>query len=543
MSRRIASDTAAITQMFSGDHGRNAALALTRILALSNALTAQVEQNSQVLEDVRTHSSCIKVAFAGLANTVAIFRNLCTLTRIETSRLGDTGGDFGDLAAETKSLSESMKAGGEGVLEAASRLDESIQAARQRGSELRARELNELPALVAAVNDCLRAFEERCQHGLATSSRQAAEYASITGEIDDVVRVVQFHDITRQQIEHVVQALRQLSGEWASGAWGTRPLSPQACAILTLQSSQLAGASELFASSIERTSRDLEGIAGRVQNMAAASQALMGVSGNEQDSFFLTMEGHFTAILRMLRACTATQAEMASRVPDLEETRRGMLDSVAEIRSIEIRIQRIAINAVIRALHLRDAGSGLNVIAEMMGSLALDSNRNTEEAAAAIGLMERALQHFSGPADIPDAASSRPEGVIAEMQRTILDLHTLGESSFSQVSHIAESGGLLVGEVNALRGGFTAGPLFARVVGRARAELDRIAALAGAQTLAAVEPSSLNQLDSLAQRYTMQVERDVHDSVARGAAIDAATAGLAEVTLKGGDFGDNVELF
>jgi hypothetical protein len=174
------------------------------------------------------------------------------------------------------------------------RLDKEIQAAARRGSELNARELVELPTLVAAVNDCLRAFEERCRRALETSTRQEAEYESLTLAVDDVVRVVQFHDITRQQVEHVVQALRQLCPV-SPGI--TVSVSADAGTVLSLQSSQLGAAAGLFASSIDRTGANLASMAGRVENMAEASQALMGSSEQEQDSFFLKMEGHFTAIL------------------------------------------------------------------------------------------------------------------------------------------------------------------------------------------------------------------------------------------------------
>jgi hypothetical protein len=42
----------------------------------------------------------------------------------------------------------------------------------------------------------------------------------------------------------------------------------------------------------------------------------------------------------------------------------------------------------------------------------------------------------------------------------------------------------------------------------------------------------------------MQAERDVHESVARGTAIEAARpTGVPEAVLEDGDLGDNVELF
>src|ERR1017187_9660347 len=120
-ARRGASDMAALTELISGGQGRHAPRALTRMLEYSRTMDARIEQSAQALGQVHDLSCRIRLAFAGLHNTVSIFRTLCTLTQIETSRLGRNGADFGDLAAEVRPLSESIQSSGEGVLEASSR--------------------------------------------------------------------------------------------------------------------------------------------------------------------------------------------------------------------------------------------------------------------------------------------------------------------------------------------------------------------------------------------------------------------------------------
>ncbi len=474
-ARQIASDMAALTELISGEHGRNASTALTKMLEHSRAMDAGIEQSGETLARVHDHAGRIRLAFGGLRNTVAVFRTLCTLTRIETSRLGSSGADFGDLAAEVGPLSESIQASGEGVLEASSRLDQCVQSAIRSASDLRVRQLKELGGLIAGVVDSLGAFEERRRQAVETSAREAAQYEALCNAIDGVVRSVQFHDITRQQVEHVVQALGQLrsAGESAQSGQGSMPAGARA--ILALQSSQLGGAAELFAASMEGMERDLESIGLRVQEMAKASRTLMGISTEDENSFFLQMEGQFTAILKMLGSCAAAQGEVESTAASLEETISSMQDSVGEIRSIEIRIQRIATNATIRATHIGTAGNALNVIAEVMQRLDLDSNANTEDVAEILAEMRDAAQSVSGGA----GEDSVPNEVITEMQRAVLGLHTSSECSFSRVNQITALGARLAGEIGAVRNDFSAGLLFAQVADRARGELERLGAQAG----------------------------------------------------------------
>jgi hypothetical protein len=476
-----------------------------------------------------------------------VFRALCTLTRIETSRLGGGGAGFGDLAAEVRPLSESIQASGDGILEASERLDRGVQSAIRSGSDLRVRQLQELPATIAGVLDGLRSFDERRVRALETSAGQAVQYEALCGAVDDMVESLQFHDITRQQVEHVAQALRQLRREYETGSRSRKGPPANARAILALQSSQLSGAAGVFAASVERMQRDLESIAARVLEMAEASRALMGISAGDQDSFFLRMEGRLSGILAMMGICSAAQGEMERTAAGLEETIAGMRDSVAEIREIEIRIQRIAINAMIRAAHIGAAGNALNAIAEVMRGLALDSHASTEDAAGTLAAMSDAAGSASG-GGVADGSRLGGRDAIGEMRHTVLELHSSSERSFSRVNHIAALGAQLAADIGAVRGGFSAGRLFAHVAGCARGELERIGAQSGQYSLegAALVPD--RQWESLAKRYTMQTERDAHQSAAGGAAGEAAPEAAAPIAApsaapEDGWLGDNVELF
>jgi hypothetical protein len=174
-ARQVAADTLALTDLISGEHGRNASLALARMLEHSKNLDAGVERSGLALRQVRELSNRVRSSFSGLGNTVSIFRTLCTLTRIETSRLGNTGVDFGDLAAEVIPMSEAVQSSGDHVVEASATLEHGVQLATEHGSNLRARQLSELPALIATVLEGLESFEERRQRAVELSGAQAAQ--------------------------------------------------------------------------------------------------------------------------------------------------------------------------------------------------------------------------------------------------------------------------------------------------------------------------------------------------------------------------------
>lgn len=547
-ARQISSDMAAIAELISGEHGRNASQALTRTLERCKEIDARIGQTGQALASVRDLSGQLRRLFSGLPNMVSIFRTLCTLTRIETSRLGGEGADLGHLTAEVTPLSESIQLSGERVLEASGRLEQEVQSAIRKGAELRTAQLKELPATIASVIDNLQSLEERRQLALELSSREAAQYAAICEALDDLVASVQFHDITRQQVEHVIQTLGRLRLSWEGRRKGRESLSGDCCAVLTLQSTQLSEAARIFASSVERLQGDLENIAQRVENASEAVRTLMGISGDNRDSFFLNMEHQFSAILKMLGTCQTAQAEMDSTAAGLGQTIGSMQNSVADIRGTEIQIQRISTNATIRAIHIGSAGVALNKIAEVMQRLALESNTNTEEVARTLDGMGDAAARVSGSEEGEAGAQSVTKTVVEEMQQAVGELQASSQSSFRRVNEIAALGSQLAQDIGAIRAGFSAGRIFAETVERARSELETLGAQDGSASLQALGADATQHLEVLAKTYTMQRQRDVHESIVGGGSIPAvvpmpvATAAPKAAT-QDGDLGDNIELF
>lgn len=546
-ARQIASDMAAVTELIAGEQGRNASQALSKLLDHSRQIDRRIEASGSALASVRDLSNRLRKTFSGLTNLVAVFRSLCTLTQIETARLGGAGADLGHLAAEIRPLSESIQASGEGVVESSDRLERAVERAIRQGSGLRAAELKDMPALISGVLDSLRLFEERRQAALESSSRQAAEYAAVGQAIDDLVGAIQFHDITRQQVEHVLEALRQLGGHSNGSGAGVNPARLDTRVVLGLQSSQLVEAARLFAQSTEQMDRALESIAARLQNASEAVRELTGVSSHAGDSFFQKMEAQFSGILKVLGTCTAAQAEIESTVTGLAETIGGMRATVDGIRGTEIQIQRISTNATIRATHIGASGVALNKIAEVMQHLALESNANTEEASATLDAMSEVAGRVSWSAGSQAEKDATTNQVAGEMQHALAGLHASSISSEGRVDHISQLSARLAEDIGALRARISAGRMFAEVVGRVRGEFEAAAAHEAGESSqdAAI---AKEQLEHLAKTYTMQSQRDVHQSVV-GTAVGvggtpvAATAAAPKAGSGEPDFGDNVDLF
>jgi len=534
-TREIASEIGALNDLIAGQRGRQTSAALSAMLETFRAMDARIQQGSQALAAVRDLSRRVRQAFSGLHDTVRVFRTLCTLTRIETSRLGGDSQGFSNLADEVAPLSESIQSTGGRVVELAARLDRSVEAAVASVSGACERQLRALPALISSVADSLGSLADRQGRARETSVREAARNAETCAAIDDLVAAIQFHDITRQQIEHVAQAL----GGLRAGGQSRGGAAAQARAALSLQSSQLASAERAFMRAVGGIERDLESIRSRAREMADDSQALLGITEDDQHSFFQQMEAALSAILEGVGSGAAAEQELQSTAAGLLGTISQMRGSVAEIRGIEIQIQRMAINATIRAAHIGSAGAALDVISGVMQDLVAKSRRNTEDVA---GALEAMGDRARGVADAGGPGDSDPAG---GMRAALLELHSSSEASFSRVLRIAELSARLAERIGALRGGFSAGRTLAEVVDRARSELERIGAQATPEPVEEQAAGAAGGLDDFARRYTMQTEREVHERVAAGVAAGQPEPDADQTPESGSpdDLGDNVELF
>jgi methyl-accepting chemotaxis protein len=525
-ARRIAADMAALAQLISAEAGQPAAEVLGQVLERSRQSEARAQAGNLALAAADEAIRRIQRTFGGFGDTVAMFHVLGSLARIETARLGSSGADFGNLAAEVKSLTANIESSGQGIVDASAVLNERMQQAIARAAGLRAQELRELPELIGEVLDSLGSLAERHARAREASSCQSADYEQVSAVFGDLITSIQFHDVTRQQIEHVAEALANLNAGDA----------PNASSILMLQSSQLAHTERVFLAAVERIERALAEIAARVDAMAEASRTLLGVSTDEQDSFFLRMEGRFSAILRILEASDRTVEETRTTLGDLTETAEKIRVSAGQVRDVEIRIRRLALNATIRAAEIGEAGNALGVLAEVMHRLAVDSGTIADEVSEALdGVCRRDGQ----PGDGEDSAGpDGMDGLRSDLRQTILDLHSTSESSFSRLQAIVALGRRLRDGIQTVRAGFSAGALFAETFQRVQAALQQAGGQAG------LSQAAEHGLDQLARKYTMQAERDVHEAVALGASAGASPAAETAIAVaEEEDMGDNVELF
>jgi hypothetical protein len=499
------------------------------------------------LGGMRQEAGRLKQALTGFQGTVSAFRTLGLLTRIEIARIGSAGAGFGSLADDAKVLAgniQKRRISVEIVLDTASLLIPSIESAMEEISALEEGQAKDLPAAISGVSANLASFRDIQNRAGESSVRLGAQYDAISEAFSKLIVSIQFQDITRQRIEHVIEVLRRFLSE-PKGENGSISRD-QRCtaAVLAVQSSQLADAGEKFAASTASVAHNLNDIAAHVREMAGESRTLSGLSDDEQNPFFLQMERGCTAILSVLSHCANAEAATRAAGGVLAERIGQMRGPLDEIRAIEIQMRNMAINARIGAVHLGAMGYTLGALADSVQQQSVESTQRSESIAATLDSMSEAATRLSAQGEAALAGEPGSQDACVEaMRAAVAELHSSSECSSAQIAQIIAGGARLSEDLSATCRSFSVGDLFAEAVSRARTMIDETG---GASGLPPDGETPERGLADFAVHYTMQSERDVHENItATGAGVPSAAARRPpeHEAEEEGELGENVEFF
>jgi len=468
-------------------------------------------------------------------------------TRIESARLGSAGMGFTTLADDVESLAAKIVQHVEKIREHSRLLVSQVEAAhRQTSSRLQGhaqRVESMFQHLFADITELenLRTKSVHLVGELANGSRQVAE------NMGQVIASVQFHDITRQQVEHVEEILVQAVQEISAHPQHADPTGLAAWVrdVLRLQAPQLCQAQEMFQSAVEDLIGNLENIALRIQGLGNQINALAYDGQDSGNSILNSIRTDITNVVEAMLHTGNEATAVGGIMSQVATTVAEVSSFVADIEEVGSEIELIALNASVKAAHTGEQGRALGVLAVAIQHLSVDARSHTERVAEKLHDISNTASYLNDlavSANIGDMVRALNNdftsllahlgGLDAEMKHGVQSLSAQGQTLVCQISGLTSSIhfhdmvsaqlGDLEQEIVVLQQGF---------------------APFEAELTAASQPDKLKE--QLA-RYTMDSERLVHLTVlGHGEALPAADSD--EVELFGDDnvelFDDGVELF
>lgn len=556
-AKSMAREAAALTELTGGEEISQIVETLGHELDQINEVCGFANREADVrrLEQIVNLIGSLERRTSSFRKIVRTLQMLGVTTRIESARLGEKGRGFMNLAGQVDSL-------GQNIIEHWSRIESDtkvlhghVDSALTRTSDLvrEQRSVTEEALRNGRMNlDTLVRLTDQSD---AASQKLSTRTDEISRHVGSIVASLQFHDIARQQVEHVCEAVEDMTqmllvGVEGEGEEAKNKMQDLACWIAdvcSLQVSQLRHCRTAFDQAIATLIADLSSITDTVEALDRDLRSILSTGEDSSQNALDQIEANVHHLIQFMRIFSAKSEELAGIMRTVGDTVSQMATFVANIEEVGSEIELIALNASVQAAHTGEEGLALGVLAGAIQRLSMDARSLTDIVADELRDISGHAQELQKLADV-SVDSLRLEQQVGRLEELINSLRSLNQQTIEMFTGVRASGAGLQSDLQEQIAGITFHHPVLQELEDARLAFVNVADQALGQSSQDCDPAKRpERLKELLSRYTMEAERMVHlgEGHHQPAAVDDDGVELFGdddgVELFGDD--DNVELF
>lgn len=477
--------------------------------------------------------------------------------KIESARLGRMGNEFVNLALDVEKLSRQVNDKSSAILEHRQALLSTIIDNMETVQATESVHDADVSLTLNNTSSSLHELESANERFIQLGGKVAAISSEITNNIGEVVSSMQFHDINRQQVEHIIEALERLvtdiAGADIAGAdSGTqdegrrRALVVETGDVCELQEAQLHFASSELYAAVSSIVENLGEVGKKQTVMARETLAATGVMDASGTSFVDRISSGMASVTEVLTSCLGTDRDMAATMQKVAATISEITAFVHDIDEIGFEIVLLALNAQIKAAHTGGRGAALGVLAEAIRQLSDEAVQRTNTVAVTLTEIHTATEHLSVDANDDEAdLCAKLKTMEAELAEILTMLGAMNDELLAVLSQVQGKVASLTEEVETITSQIDVHQRTKAMADEVLAALSRI--VGQARELEPASTEFKENLRLMEERYTMESERHIHEAIARKRSGQAEASVEASVSTSNSEsdteFGDNVDLF
>lgn len=554
-------------ELISSDSISQAINGLNKILEDINLFINNSDFNSEnsglKFQEIITHLEDCVGYLNGFKRIVKKLRMLGISNRIESSRLKGNFEDFNVLANTVDELSGKIGAKSGDIRVSSENIISIISQNTSRIAKLRERKKDYSDEIIKDTKGTLSVLTNRHSKALVGAKDIIERSETISRDINEIVSSLQFHDITRQKFEHIVEALLDAvkkienagyqQDENGALAKETEKTIYIVNGITGLQSAQLYNTQEEFASALGRIMSALTGLSQSVNLMKGKALEIAGAENDTHNSFLIDIEKNLSAAANGMRESGKINEELSISMSSIAETLNNLTSFVDEIDEISSDIELIAVNSNIKSAHTGTEGAALGVLADSIKRLSEDAREQTNTVSNILLEIARLSEEIKKliKSGINDSETGSSDEITANLGSFLKSLRELSGKIGNNLNLIGEKVLSLSRELDADVKALRAGESVLQATERTLFILEKINKESESYAAGDKSGSYVETLKELESLYTMSSERDIHKyfedkrknkSLNINAKLaDKAQSAAREAVIS--EFGDNVELF
>ncbi|EPR44117.1 methyl-accepting chemotaxis sensory transducer [Desulfovibrio sp. X2] len=540
---RLAAECASLT---SGEDMERSVSALGRELGRLGDM-CRIDSGNDSLQQFERITKVVADLGSVLGDFGRIVRKLQMLgisTRIESARLGNTGRGFNTLADDVEKLGLTIVEHSAKITDKSNILSRHLASARERTATILASQSDCAESLVTTVRTNMDSLMRLAENSRQVAARLPERTAGIESAIAEIVRSLQFHDIVRQQVEHVEHAMRDALEEM--GRLTSRSSEEEAlgavsfCAdVSEVQLQQMVSARDAFVEAVDSVIANLGEVAGSVHDIVSD---IAGSAGDQGADDILRRTGtSIEEVMGGIREFAQQGHSMAETMREVADTVGEMADFVSDIEEVGEEIELIALNASIKAAHTGSEGAALGVLAMAIQALSVEARDKTSRVSDILTTISEVSDRLQSNAST-SIKTQEVDGILGKFREMTADIGSTNQKVGSCLDGLSEQGNSLaedlVRRANEVEFHHRVGDGLHAAEVRTQAMLERIRT-----ELPTMERGRQpERLRAMLDRYTMEAERDVYRKALGGGEAGASCLNEDEDACTG-EFGNNVELF
>jgi methyl-accepting chemotaxis protein len=456
----------------------------------------------------------LKELFQEFARVIKALRMLGISTRIESARLGEYGRGFTSLADDVDKLVARIE---ESSAEISNRSNEiiattlKVQSGTKKLFTSQHCLLDQVVSSLAGNIDDLASIVEQANR---VSDELIVHSEQIASSTSTAVTSLQFHDIVRQQIEHVEECARdavELIHQYMAAEHSEYSLQQVLTFVLQIakiQAHQLESGSEQFEKAVLDFKSQVEHIAAIVDLFMQAIHGFNAKGQKDQGSVLDVIRSSMDQVIDNVHHFVTGMQEQQRLIIPVADTVKDMDSAAREVQDLGDEIELISLNASIKSAGVGNKGLAMGVLAHEIQRLSMRTKEHTLHV----------LEVLSGLADTSNELQKRTgqEKELKNLETTIkdqeaslgrlVDLKTQMDHFFGAVSSMGHSLGQ---DIRSFAKGVV---LHEAICSHLRAVRDDFAGLISQLEQAHVDPATElpAKFDELLHRYTMESERIIH---------------------------------
>ncbi len=468
---------------------------------------------------------------------------------IESNRSEKSIEMFAAFIEEVKQLSKQMGAISQSLYDDT----ESTRLQQINSQEKLSKHLGHLSTLSGSaekiLDEATSEISQLIESSLSSLKNAGACSSDIASQVSQIVMAIQFHDIVRQQIEHVVMALND------AGKLCTRPQQDtgqdaslddtvsRAYPIVKLQNAQIRNAVSEIDNAYRKILNAFESIEIKESELVRCmGRSITNIADeNKAESPFSVITASLENLNDLMSQADNLNRQVEKAFSEASESTSELSKHIEDVQKISLELHRKALNAIIKSAHLGDMGRTLEVFAKEVARTSDNTNTFTEGVTGIIEKIKELRGQFEKePSNSYETASlvdNTSEITLIQSKETISNAYQMFLENSSMTSTLSQK---LESSIGDAKSELSFMPDFSNkmtlLLEQSEALLQQIGRWRRED-----HPSPTTGMTGTSQRYTMESERAVHATL-----IEAPPAtGAPETALENpaSDSDSNIELF